>query len=147
MIHTDNTFERLYELTSVVHAKVKRLLETKLRPYNLTFGQYGTLIILTHTGNLSQKQLADYLETDTTNMMVICDALERKKLIRRIAHPTDRRAKHIELTDYGKQNLGQAMPAAKSLLDRMDDAITGKETCDTIKILEKLLERLKALDS
>jgi DNA-binding MarR family transcriptional regulator len=51
---------------------------------------------------LSMGELADALGIDRPNATVVVDDLEAQGLVRRKAHPTDRRAKLVEATRKGK---------------------------------------------
>jgi DNA-binding MarR family transcriptional regulator len=47
------------------------------------------------------RTLADGLGLSARNVTAVADALEADGLVRRVAHPTDRRATILELTDAG----------------------------------------------
>jgi DNA-binding MarR family transcriptional regulator len=51
---------------------------------------------------MSMGELADVLGIDPPNATVLVDDLESQGLVRRRAHPTDRRAKVVEATRKGK---------------------------------------------
>ncbi|HEX5225323.1 MAG TPA: MarR family transcriptional regulator [Solirubrobacteraceae bacterium] len=51
---------------------------------------------------MSMRELADALEIDPPNATALVDELERPGLVRRRAHPTDRRARIVEATAKGK---------------------------------------------
>jgi DNA-binding MarR family transcriptional regulator len=52
--------------------------------------------------SMSMRELGAALETDPPNTTVIVDDLESRGLVRRRPHPTDRRAKLVEVTRKGK---------------------------------------------
>jgi DNA-binding MarR family transcriptional regulator len=52
---------------------------------------------------MSMRELADALGIDPPNATVVVDDLEAQGLVRRRAHPTDRRAKIAEATRKGKE--------------------------------------------
>jgi DNA-binding MarR family transcriptional regulator len=52
---------------------------------------------------MSMGELATALEIDPPNATVVVDDLEALKLVRRLPHPTDRRAKVVEATRKGKE--------------------------------------------
>jgi DNA-binding MarR family transcriptional regulator len=51
---------------------------------------------------MSMRELADALVIDPPNATTLVDDLERQGLVTRGPHPTDRRAKLVELTKQGK---------------------------------------------
>ena len=52
---------------------------------------------------MSMRELADALGIEAPNATVVVDDLEAQGLVRRRAHPTDRRAKVVEATRKGKE--------------------------------------------
>ena len=75
---------------------------------------------------MSMRELADALGIDPPNATVVVDDLEAQGLVRRGAHPTDRRAKVVEATRKGKELARRAdeiiatPPAALSALGAED---------------------------
>lgn len=71
---------------------------------------------------MSMRDLATALDIDPPNATVLVDDLESLGLVRRRAHPTDRRAKLVEVTAKGRQKARRAdailgtPPAALSAL-------------------------------
>jgi DNA-binding MarR family transcriptional regulator len=59
------------------------------------------------------KTLADALGLSARNLTAVADSLESDGLLRRVAHPSDRRATLLELTDEG------LLAADKSLVPRL----------------------------
>lgn len=51
---------------------------------------------------LTQRQIADALSCEPSNVTFVIDKLERRALVARVPHPTDRRANVIHLTDEGR---------------------------------------------
>lgn len=90
---------------------------------------------------LSMGELAAALGIDPPNATVLVDDLEAQGLVRRRAHPTDRRAKVVEATRRGKTLAKRAddilatPPAALS-------ALTG----DDLEALQRILGRLTPRD-
>ncbi len=62
----------------------------------------------------TQRQLAEHLTADPPYITVLVDDLETRGLVRRVPHPTDRRAKLVELTASG---LAAAARADRLLYD------------------------------
>lgn len=92
-----------FEHISGIYLKTKKLTEDVIKPYNLTWPQYGALLALASIEPPSQRELADILQIDTTNAMVICDSLEKKKLIVRQRDPNDRRINRLHVTKEGHE--------------------------------------------
>jgi len=76
----------------------------------LTVTQFGALETLLHLGPLVQRELASKLLTSPGNVVMVLDHLERRGLVRRERHPTDRRAMVVGLTDAGRALIEQLFP-------------------------------------
>jgi DNA-binding MarR family transcriptional regulator len=86
-----------------------------LRPHGLTFARYEALVLLTfsRTGQLPMRVMGDRLQLHPTSVTNIVDRLQADGLVRRVPHPTDRRATIVEITDTGT-----------ALLEKATDAVT-----------------------
>lgn len=58
--------------------------------------------------SLTQRELADRLAADPPYVTLMVDDLEARRLVRRRPHPTDRRAKLVELTATGRAAAARA---------------------------------------
>jgi DNA-binding MarR family transcriptional regulator len=67
----------------------------------ISFGRARTVRRLARRP-MSMRELADALGIDPPNATVVVDDLEAMGLVRRLPHPTDRRAKLVEATRKGK---------------------------------------------
>ena len=101
---------KLFQLISGIYIKSRRLAEEMLRPLNVTWPQFGALAQLFQRDRMTQKELAERLETDTTTVMVLCDSLEKKGWLNRVKDPSDRRVNRLRLTEEGKMVFASAYP-------------------------------------
>ncbi|MYW95465.1 MarR family transcriptional regulator [Amycolatopsis rubida] len=53
------------------------------------------------TGPMTMRELAERMSCEPSNATFVVDKLEKQGLIERRAHPTDRRARHLVLTEDG----------------------------------------------
>jgi DNA-binding MarR family transcriptional regulator len=74
-----------------------------LRPHGLTFARYEALVLLTfaRNGRLPMRMMGERLQLHPTSVTNIVDRLQADGLVRRMPHPTDRRATLVEITDTG----------------------------------------------
>nr|WP_282916618.1 MarR family transcriptional regulator [Streptomyces varsoviensis] len=56
---------------------------------------------LRHRGSPDRRRLADRLGCDASTATSMIDRLEKRGLVRRVPHPTDRRVKVVQLTEEG----------------------------------------------
>ncbi|MFC9996423.1 MarR family winged helix-turn-helix transcriptional regulator [Nocardia sp. NPDC127526] len=85
-----------------------------LAPLGIKPPQFGTLRILEANDGLSQQQLCEALGIHRNVMVGLVDDLEKRGLVERRKHPTDRRAHAVHL-----------LPAAAAILARAEELVTG----------------------
>jgi DNA-binding MarR family transcriptional regulator len=113
-----------------------------LKPHGLTHVQFVLLASLTYLhgdGPVTQRQLADHAATDVMMTSQVLRALEQRGLVRRAAHPDDRRARALAATDDGRA-LANVAVAAVEQCDRDFFAGLGPD----VAALAGLLGRLAA---
>lgn len=94
---TEELYDCLFAIRTQVHAELKELA----REAGLTDAQTDALWRLSRGREMSARRLADLLQCDASTATTMVDRLEKRGLVRRVPHPTDRRAKIIQLTPEG----------------------------------------------
>ena len=84
-----------------------------LRPHGLTFARYEALVLLSFSrhGRLPMRVMGERLQLHPTSVTNIVDRLQADGLVRRVPHPTDRRATLVEISDSGAAVLDDATAA------------------------------------
>jgi DNA-binding MarR family transcriptional regulator len=87
-------------------------VEEQLRPFDLTFARYETLALLyfSRKGSLPLGKMGVRLQVHPTSVTNSVDRLEAQGLLRRVAHPNDRRTTLAEITSKGRQVVQKATP-------------------------------------
>jgi DNA-binding MarR family transcriptional regulator len=89
---------------------------TELNITHLQFVLLAGISWLTRNGDLlTQVQLAEFCKIDVMQISQVARKLEVKELIQRSAHPTDTRAKVMNLTASGAAILDRALPLVEGL--------------------------------
>lgn len=88
--------------------RITRIYDEALSPAGLTIGQFSLLTTLAVDNEWGMQNLADALGTDRTSLTASLKPLERKKLVRSVPHPSDKRVRKLELTPEGVQTLHKA---------------------------------------
>ncbi|MEV1294743.1 MarR family transcriptional regulator [Pseudonocardia sp. NPDC049635] len=116
-------------VTSVMRVQQILLSEVDgaLRPLGLTFARYEALVLLdfARRGSLPMRVMGERLQLHPTSVTNIVDRLQGDGLVRRLPHPTDRRATLVELTDEGRARLAKATAAVTAIefgLGGLDEA-------------------------
>ena len=88
-----------------------------LKPYGITHVQFVLLATLTYleaSGPVTQKALADLAATDPMMTSQVLRTLEGRELVHRLAHPTDRRARALAVTEAGRELVNRAVVAVEA---------------------------------
>ena len=89
------------------------------------------------------RALADELGLTPRNITDAVDALESEGLVRRTAHPTDRRATLVELTDAGIATAEQELlPRQCAIADLFND-LSEAEQLRLSELLDRLADGLR----
>jgi len=129
---------KLYALISGIYQKSRRLSEKTLKPLRITFPQFGVILRLSFQDNITQKELSEIMDTDTTTIMVICDSLEKKGLLKRMKDPSDRRVNRLVLTEKGNDIVSKAYPLMIKRYEFFVESISKEELEAITPILDKL---------
>lgn len=95
----DGAVEQLFELAVLLGDAMERGLAER----GLTLARAELLWRLRRRGPATQRELAEDLRCTPRNVTGLVDALEAADLVERRAHPTDRRATLVTLTDLGSE--------------------------------------------
>lgn len=105
---------------------------TILRPLGLTFARYQVLGMLRWTGPLTLGAVSHRLWITPPTVTSAIDRLEAAGLSRRVPHPTDARAMHVEITAAGRrlfddavQQLNAGLFSSVGLSDRDLEVLVG----------------------
>jgi DNA-binding MarR family transcriptional regulator len=115
-------------------------LSRTLKPFNLRMLTYTALVLIVDNPGLRQSQLADAMDIERPNLVLIVDELERRELIIRDRLPNDRRAYALKVTLAGRQLCEKTIVAVKAheemLLEGIgDDALA--TAMDVMRRIEK----------
>ena len=85
--------------SNVVQADLARVL----KPFQLRMITYTALVLIVDNPGLSQTKLAQAMDIERPNLVVIIDELEQRELIVRERVPTDRRSYALKATLAGRR--------------------------------------------
>ena len=94
--------ERLNQLLTEFYDKMSSWEQSVVKETGYTLAQVHTIEVLGVQGPLRMKELADKLGITTGTLTVQIEKLVKANLIERCAHPTDRRAIVVTLTELGQ---------------------------------------------
>lgn len=127
--------------TSIMRAQqiVLARVDAMLRPFGLTFARYEALVLLlfSRKGALPLGKMGDRLMVHPTSVTNSVNRLEAQGFVRRLPHPTDRRATLAEITPEGREVVQRA---TQVLVDARFglDALTDGESVEITRLVEGL---------
>ena len=100
---------------------------------------FAVLEALLHKGPLPVNEIGKKVLLTSGSITVAVDRLERKGLVERRAHGTDRRARIVHLTKEGRSLITRAYSQHATDLERLVSAsLTAKERAALIRLLKKI---------
>jgi len=133
---------RFFELVSGVQVRARRTIEAGLRGRGLTYAQYTALAALDARNGMSQAELAQALDTDSTTAMVLRTSLEKKGYVDRVDDPEDGRVKRIVITDSGKTALHSASPETRNFYSKASGILSEADLKKMLPALQRVHEYL-----
>lgn len=115
--------------------RVHTLMESRLRPYNISPAQCRTLVYLHEApAPVNHRALERFLMVKPSTVNGIVCRLEEKGLILRSADEKDGRCKQLALTERGHEFYDTFCTVVQEVTDRMEQNMT-REELDTLSAL------------
>jgi len=115
-------------------------LDAELAPLDITAAQFVVLKSIALGEADSASGLCKDISYDPGAMTRMLDRLERRGLVRRVAHPNDRRASNLELTVDGKAVFPKLQASGMKVLNGFLRGFTPKEARQLESLLQRMLE-------
>lgn len=95
-------------------------------------------------GPSTMRPLAERLGLTARNLTAVADALESDGLLRRVGHPTDRRATILELTDHGMAAADEALAPRFGEIMALFDRLSPDDRSQLARTLGELVDVMEA---
>ena len=118
--------------------------ENILSRHDLSQGRFLTLIMLNRTPDkaINPSTLAQKVGVKRATMTGLLDGLEKKGLVKRLAHQEDRRKISIQLTVVGKDALDKMLPDYYSRIAQLMKDLSENERQNLNSLLKKIDQSL-----
>lgn len=100
--------------------------------------QFIVLKILSKFNGKPQHDLALITESNKTSLSRLISTMEKKGFISRKSIKTDKRVKHIYLTNLGEKTYLAALPILNKTVEELLEGISDSEITQSIKTLKKI---------
>ena len=118
---------------AIIAEFLPRMAQYELRPVD-----FSVLSLITHNPGITSRQLCSALSILPPNLVGMVTGLEKRGLIARSAHPHDRRAMGLHLTDEGHSLMREAEKTAEQLEFDATAQPTPAERKTLIRLLQKI---------
>ncbi len=111
------------------------------RPHGLTAPQFNVLNLLADRApdaGYSQRELADTLVVDRSNVTGLIDRMEAAGWVRRVDDPADRRVYRVALTPAGRRLWQKVAPDYDQVVAQVTGALSAVEVSRGVAVLVKL---------
>ncbi len=142
-VANDTTLKQFigYHLKRTTNIMLADLANT-LAPYELRMLTYTALVLIVDNPGIRQYQLADAMDIERPNLVVIVDELEQRELIVRDRVPTDRRAYALQPTLAGKRLYKKATKSVKEQDQILFKDISQGDQKKIVEALGRFLDKL-----
>ncbi len=124
---------------------LRRRFDTRARALELTRAQWSVLIHLYRNEGITQTALADILEVEKITLCRLLDRLEEAGWVERRAHPNDRRAKCLYLTEKIYPVQEQMRAISQAVRDEAYAGMSLQEQDELINTLTRIKLNLLAV--
>lgn len=121
---------------------IDRSCASQLSEFDLSEGRLGVLLATARDGQATPAMLAERLGVTRTAITGLVDGLERHGLVRRAAHPSDRRSMTVEVTQTGREVLDRLAPIYGAWLNDLVAGISAASANDALAILATIRRNL-----
>ncbi len=133
--------DQVLELAVLINADMSGSLEQR----GLTPARTHLLWELTHRGPSTQRDLAEALRVSARNVTGLVDGLEGTGFVTRAAHPRDRRATLVTLTEQGERVMRQMREEHEHFAHVLFVDLPERQRTALSAGLEHVLHQLRAL--
>jgi len=131
--------ESLGHLLHIVHLKMRKKLDKKIKEFGLTSShQFGVLLLLSKAGSLTQKQISDATLGDEPNTTRMISKLIKNDFVQKHKNQNDKREQLVSLSKNGKILLDKLIPLAIENNREIENLLTEEEYKTLLTILNKL---------
>ncbi|MCG7408748.1 MarR family transcriptional regulator [Paenibacillus sp. ACRRX] len=125
--------------------KLNNYYQKVVNPFDITVDQWEILVVLWENEGITQKELAERLCKDQTNIARMLFKLEKKSFIYRVTHETDRRSLRVYLTDKGRDVKEEILAPSIEAYQKTIEGLSEEEVETFRRILSVMYNNVKDL--
>ena len=141
--NAENLYTALHRLGRQLHRSAHRMGHRE----DFYREQSRLLLLIFESEGVIQRDLAVDMDVRPSSMTEMLAKMERLGFVRREQDETDQRVMHIYLTEKGKTAAEESKKSDSQLTEKLFEGLTAEETEEMLRLTEKLLDHLEALNS
>lgn len=130
-------------ITENITKQISEIFGKRLAEFNITRIQWIGLYYIYTNGEISQRELSNYMHITDSSAMRLIERLERDGLLIRSRSKIDRRILLISLTDKGTNLIKKLLPLGQEFSQELINGITEEELIIFQKVMNKMLDNVK----
>src|SRR5436309_13305440 len=134
----DASGTHLWLVLMKAHRTLQRLATRSIESSEAGLSDFAVMEMLLHKGPQPVNAIGRRVELTSGAITTAVDRLESRGLVTRKAHPSDRRARIVQLTAAGEQKAAKIFAGHKAAMDVAASALTKTERATLIALLKKL---------
>ncbi len=119
-----------------------RQSDARFAKYGVTADQFVLLATLSRGNAITQRELASRMSSDASTVRAMLVLLEKQGLVKRESHPSDSRARTVELTASGRRKFNQLWKAGESIRAKIFTSLEPNEIETLVRLLNRVTESL-----
>ena len=120
------------------HRSMVRHAARSIVALEMGISDFAVLELLLHKGPQAVGEIGRRVELTSGSITTAIDRLERRGLVARTAHASDRRTRVVHLTREGRTRITHVFATHKDAMDRAADGLSRAERGTLITLLKKL---------
>jgi DNA-binding MarR family transcriptional regulator len=110
----------------------------RMAPFDLRVVDFSVLTLIAHNPGITSRQLCQALDILPPNLVGMVKQLEKRGLLEKRNHPTDRRAQGLYLTEAGTALQAETQAVVASLESESITHLTEEERTNLLQLLRKV---------
>ncbi len=125
------------------YLSMHRTFQAHCAPFGVTADQFVVLSLLAEEDGIIQRELVCRTFSDANTITALLCLLERKRLIRRVRHDNDGRARCVYLTAEGRRLQRELERRSEHLHRRLQESVPREEQVNLLRCLERVAAAMK----
>jgi MarR family transcriptional regulator, 2-MHQ and catechol-resistance regulon repressor len=136
---------KLFIVLSRAYKAINEDVQVFIQNNGLNMTEFAVLELLYHKGDQPLQQIGGKILLASGSITYVVDKLEKKGLIRRVACPSDRRVTYAQITEEGKEFIGELFPRHEKQIHQLMSVLDSEEKETAIELLKRVGLSIKDL--